>query len=149
MNWEENVMKGEQMSEEIQAKTKKWGICNPAFIEDICHITAEAQRDADVEWFNSEYPIKYREEADEVGHFIDRGWIPPEQYKINIQQAKAEVAREIRFQILEWFRNYAHQLDRKFPHPTTEEQGWLGNIWDMIHMAGKEDFGNEFLKEAA
>ena len=63
-----------------------------------------------------------------------------------IQQAKAEVAREIRFQILEWFRNYAHQLDRKFPHPTTEEQGWLGNIWDMIHMAGKEDFEDKWLK---
>jgi len=27
----------------------------------------KAQRDADVEWFNSEYPIKYREEADEGG----------------------------------------------------------------------------------
>ena len=63
------------------------------------------------------------------------------------EQAKAEVAREIRFQILEWFRNYAHQLDRKFPHPTTEEQGWLGNIWDMIHMAGKEDFEGKCLKE--
>jgi len=57
------------------------------------------------------------------------------------------IIREIRFQILEWFRNYAHQLDRKFPHPTTEEQGWLGNIWDMIHMAGKENFESKYQEE--
>ena len=50
----------------------------------------EAQRDADVAWFNTEYPIMYREEADEVGDFIDRGWVPPEQYKLNIQQAKKD-----------------------------------------------------------
>jgi len=57
------------------------------------------QRDADVAWFNDEYPIKYREKADEVGDFIDKGWVPPEQYKMNIQQAKTEVAREIKKQL--------------------------------------------------
>jgi len=37
-------------------------------------------------------------------------WIPPEQYKINIQQAKAEVAREI-FEILEEaFRNADNRM---------------------------------------
>ncbi len=50
------------------------------------------------------------------------------------------IAEEISFEILEWFREYARQLDRKHPNPTTEEQGWLGNIWDMIRMAGKEEW---------
>ena len=65
-------------------------------------------------------------------------------YEPLIQQAK----QEARFTLLEWFRNYAHQLDRKFPHPTTEEQGWLGNIWDMIKMAGKEDAEIDFILQA-
>lgn len=79
----------------------------------------------------------------------DTKWIELKALRIEpiIQQAKVEVAREIRFQILEWFRNYAHQLDRKFPNPTTEEQGWLGNIWDMIHIAGKEDFESKYQEE--
>jgi len=83
---------------ETEAKLPRTASELPQFVEEIrrcARIVAEDQRDADVIWFNSEYPIKYREEADEVGHFIDRGWIPPEQYKINIQQAKTEVAREI------------------------------------------------------
>jgi len=50
----------------------------------------QAQRDADAAWFNTEYPIKYKEKADEVGDFIERGWTPPEQYKMNIQQAQQE-----------------------------------------------------------
>jgi len=36
---------------------------------------------------NKEYPIKYKEEADMVGHFIDKGWLPPE-------EARELVARE-------------------------------------------------------
>jgi len=43
MNWKDTVLTGEQMSEEIQKQTKKWSICNPAFIEDVARITAEAQ----------------------------------------------------------------------------------------------------------
>jgi hypothetical protein len=61
-----------------------------------------------------------------------------------IQQAKDET----RFNLLEWFRYYAHQLDRKFPNPTTEEGGWLGNIWDMIKMAGKEDADVDYIHQA-
>jgi len=70
--WEDTVMKGEQMSEEIQAKTKKWSICNPAFIEDICHITAEAQ--AKLTWDIAEKAgiqkvVDFIEK--EFGYFID------------------------------------------------------------------------------
>ena len=41
--WEETVMKGEEMSEEIQRKTKKWSICNPEFIEDVAGVVAQKQ----------------------------------------------------------------------------------------------------------
>ena len=43
MTPEDTVMSGEQMSEEIQKKTKKWSICNPAFIEDVAGIVATRQ----------------------------------------------------------------------------------------------------------
>jgi len=104
-------------------------------------------------WGMAQASIKQRNSpcADNIVRQDTFKWAFAEFSRIRLKdlgQAKAEVAREIRFQILEWFRNYAHQLDRKFPHPTTEEQGWLGNIWDMIHMAGKEDFEDKWLKEA-
>ena len=39
------LISGEQLSEEIQQKAKKWSIVNPEFIEDIANISIEAQRD--------------------------------------------------------------------------------------------------------
>ena len=43
MEAKDTVMGGEQMSEQIQMKTKKWSICNPEFIEDVAGIIAQAQ----------------------------------------------------------------------------------------------------------
>ena len=57
-----------------------------------------------------------------------------------------EMVDNCTFTILEWFRNYVRNLERKYPNPTVEEQGWLGNMWDMIHMAGKEEWANTTLK---
>jgi len=43
--------------------------------------------------FELEYPIRYKEEADFVGELIDRGWIPPEEAKMNcIRKAECEDA---------------------------------------------------------
>lgn len=52
-------------------------------IDKILRTIAEAQ----LAHINKEYPIKYKEEADMVGHFIDKGWLPPE-------EARELVARE-------------------------------------------------------
>jgi len=43
MKPEDTVMSGEEMSEHIQRKTKKWSIVNPEFIEDIADIIAREQ----------------------------------------------------------------------------------------------------------
>ena len=43
MQAEDTVMTGEEMSEEIQRKTKKWSICNPEFIECVAGIIANKQ----------------------------------------------------------------------------------------------------------
>lgn len=43
MEAKDTVMTGEEMSQEIQRKAKKWSIVNPKFIEDIAHITANKQ----------------------------------------------------------------------------------------------------------
>ena len=48
---------------------------------------------------------------------------------------------ETTFEILEWFRNYIRQLEKHYPNPTNDEKGWLGNMWDMVKMAGKEPLG--------
>jgi len=41
--WKETVMSGEEMSEQIQIKTKRWSVCNPEFIEDIAGIISQSQ----------------------------------------------------------------------------------------------------------
>ena len=43
MEAKDTVMTGEEMSQEIQRKAKKWSIVNPKFIEDIANITANKQ----------------------------------------------------------------------------------------------------------
>lgn len=44
----------------------------------------------------SEYPIMYREYADEVGDFIRRGWIPPEEAKEHyVKWDREKVAKQI------------------------------------------------------
>ena len=43
MKFEDTIMSGEQMSEQIQKKAKKWAVVNPAFIEDIANTIAQAQ----------------------------------------------------------------------------------------------------------
>lgn len=43
MEAKDTVLTGEEMSEEIQRKTKKWSVCNPAFIEDVAGIIAGRQ----------------------------------------------------------------------------------------------------------
>ena len=62
------------------------------------------------------------------------------EFKEKMADIRKTIADEVTFEMLEWFRNYARQLDAKYPNPTVEEKGWLGNIWDMIHMAGKEEW---------
>ena len=47
-NWQDTVLTGEEMSQEIQRKAKKWSIVNPKFIEDIANITANKQ--AEITW---------------------------------------------------------------------------------------------------
>ena len=39
-----------------------------------------------VNLFKTEYPIMYKEEADEVGDFIRRGWISPEHFRIIVDK---------------------------------------------------------------
>ncbi len=69
--------------------------------------------------------------------------------KASCEREAEEISEEMvdnhTFTILEWFRNYVRNLERKFPNPTVEEQGWLGNIRDMIHMAGKEEWAKTTL----
>lgn len=48
--------------------------------------------------------------------------------------ARAEIGEDLSFEILEWFRNYVRRWEAKGIEPT------FGCIWDMIHMAGKEDW---------
>jgi len=36
--------------------------------------------------FKAEYPIRYKEEADEIGAFIRRGWISPEHLKMMLDK---------------------------------------------------------------
>ena len=39
-----------------------------------------------IDLFKAEYPIMYKEEADEVGDFIRRGWIPTEHFKVMLDK---------------------------------------------------------------
>jgi hypothetical protein len=96
-----------------------------------------AQLDADVAYYEDEEKKMVDSWTQTVREMVA-------QNKLEIQQAKEEA----RFNLLEWFRNYAHRLEAKFPYPTPEEQGWLGNIWDMIRMAGKEDAEIDFIQQA-
>ncbi len=60
------------------------------------------------------YPIMYEEEAEFVGWFIDKGWIPPEEAKmLYVKWNKEEVARK-----LWYFRTGA--VMSKDDHPSPE-----------------------------
>ena len=63
------------------------------------------------------------------------------------QLHEQERVEDTEFRILEYFRHYARQLELKYPNPSTEEQGWLGNIWDMIKLAGKGEWRALWEKE--
>ena len=68
------------------------------------------------------------------------GWANRNIFTIKQVELLEHLLQAQRFEMLEWFRAYTRRLERQYPHPTTEESEWLGNIWDMIHCAGKEDY---------
>ena len=57
----------------------------------------------------------------------------------SIQQAADDIDKLLNHDTLGWFRNYVRQLEKKYPNPDSNTSGWIGNMWDMIKMAGKED----------
>lgn len=78
-------------------------------------------------------------QAVEFGWFLKQGWIPPEEAKEKDAECQARV-EDAEFWILEYFRYYARQLELKHPHPSIEEQEWLGYIWDMIKLASQGEW---------
>lgn len=94
--WEETVLTGEQMSEEIQKKTKKWSVVNPAFIEDIANIIAKKQAQLSF----SEGEKAERERSKEFCSHCDTPLLKEgEQY----ERIKQEGIREV----VEWLRQYS------------------------------------------
>jgi len=94
MEAKDTVLTGEEMSQEIQRKAKKWGIVNPKFIEDIANITANKQAEAT-------WPIAFK-----AGY--KEGQVDSE---IESQQAyeagKDKGRREAMKEVVEWLQGYA------------------------------------------
>lgn len=91
--WEDTVMKGEQMSEAIQAKTKKWSICNPAFIEDVAGIIANKQ--AETTWEARDKLAKA-----EVEQAEKRGYNKGVEDKLGMEDALQQRNDELRAEVV-------------------------------------------------
>lgn len=65
--------------------------------------------------------------------------------EISFEAGRKDEREDTVIDVLDYFCNYVRQLERKYPNPDIETQGWLGTIWDMIRCARKEDW--QALKE--
>jgi len=92
------------------------------------------------------YPIMYQEEAEFVGRLLDKGWIPPERYKINIEEAEKAIGfwREKCYTAEEAKKQERERIfteGEKFFHPDppyTDIEGFL-KWWQSL---GEEKQGN-------
>ena len=58
-----------------------------------------------------------------------------------IEEAKKQENEDTRYRVLEYFRKYVREWERK--QGQDDKRAWFASMWDMIHCAGKEDFSEK------